>query len=181
MGAWGGVASLVLGVMGGVIPGLNLLGLVGSILVLVAVFRCAGELRRPDITRSVIISIVLTVVTFIIFFVMVGTAVIAMMASGDHSPGAGLGAGVIVGGLLSWALFIAASWFWYQAMVAISEGSGVPLFKTSGLVYFIGVCTVIVFGLGLIAMLVGQVMQVVAFFNVPDEQTAASSAQPPAL
>jgi uncharacterized membrane protein len=163
-----------MGGLGGFIPGGGLLALVGSVLVLVALFRAGGELRRPDIGRSVTISVAVAVGAGIVFALMVGSAAVSLFHGGNHTPGAGFGVGVIVGGLLTWALFIAAAWFWYQAMIGMSEGSGVALFKTSGLIYFIGVCTLVVFGLGFIGVLIGQVLQIVAFFSVPDEQPAAA-------
>jgi len=177
LGAWGGLASLVLGVLGFLIPGGHLVALAGTICLIVAYYRAAGEMQRPAISSSMTIALVLMVVGSIVGAMVFGAALIGLFHGGSLSTlGAGLGVGAMGGWLLSYVLSIAASWFWYKAASEVAAGSGISLFKTAGLIYFIGVITLVLFGLGGLLMLVGAIMQIVAFFSVPDQRAAGTLA-----
>lgn len=177
IGAWGYVALVVSGILGGFAPFVHVVTLAGAILVLVAFVRAGGELGRPEIRTNAIIALVFDIVAAILFIFLVGAGVTAaLLHHGREMRGALFGTGVLVGGLLGWFLMIIGSWFWYKASVPLAEGTGVSLYKTGGLVIFIGAITIVVFGLGAIAMLIGEILQTVAFFTTPENEQVTPAA-----
>jgi uncharacterized membrane protein len=173
LGAWGGLASLLL-FPGFLIPGALLLALAGTICLIVAYYRSAGELQRPAIGSSMTVSLVLLVIGVVAFKMLIGATVFSLIKGATVSSLA-WGVSTIFGGLISWILFIVASWFWYKAAAELAAGSGINLFKTAGLIYFVGAITIVVFGLGLLLMLVGSIMQIVAFFSIPEQPAVTAT------
>lgn len=57
----------------------------------------------------------------------------------------------------------------YQAKKKLSERTKVKEFATSGLLEFIGSITIVVVGLGLIVMFIGWIFEIVAFFNIKED------------
>ncbi|MBX6421317.1 MAG: DUF996 domain-containing protein [Nevskia sp.] len=170
LGGWGWVAALVLAL----IPGLHILSLAGAVCVFIAMFRAGRELNRPQVNQPLILTLVLSLVAGVVFMFFVGASLIGLMLHHDSAAGAvGFGAGMMVGGLVAWACYIAGAWFWYQACTTIAEAGNAPLLKTGGLLGFIGAITVIVFGLGGLVALVGSVLQAIAFFNAPEGRAGA--------
>lgn len=165
LGGWGYLATILFGLLGSFIKPLAILSMAGAILVLIAFFRAAREYNRPQIRNGVIFSIIMGVTSICVFAVLVsGTLAIAMNQPNLH-PGHLL-SGALIGGLIaSWLLGIAASWFWYRASNELAKASNQPLFKSGGLLILIGTLTLVVFGLGAIVSLVGEILQTVAFFS----------------
>jgi uncharacterized membrane protein len=183
LGGWGYIVAIVFGFLGGFFPPFGgIVTLVGGILVFVAFMLAAGELNRPDIRTNAIIALVLAIAAIIVFVVFIGASVVALLLHhGSEGAMAGFTVGMIAGGIITWILWILCSWFWYRASASLGDGSGQSLFKTGGLLMFIGSITIVVFGLGALVSLIGEIMQTIAFFSVPDKQaqTAAPGAPPP--
>jgi uncharacterized membrane protein len=76
----------------------------------------------------------------------------------------------IIGGIIIFAAVIIGFYFLYQALKQLAEVSGVKLFKTAGLLYFIGGIGLIAFFLGALVMLVAWIIHIVAYFSIPREQ-----------
>lgn len=179
LGGIGYIVFIAAGLLGAVIPFAGIVTLGAAICVALAFIRAADELGRPEIKSSVITAIVLNVIAVAILVVMLGGVIMAVLAAGNDLDGLGaaLGGGAALGALVSWVLMIVASWFWYKASKPVAEATGEKLFQTGGLLIFIGSITVVLFGLGLIVSLIGQILQCVAFFNT-NEQPAVASEQP---
>ncbi|WP_372838593.1 DUF996 domain-containing protein [Pyrococcus kukulkanii] len=64
---------------------------------------------------------------------------------------------------------IIGSYFRKKSYELIAQYTGVDMFKTSGLLYFIGAILIIVFGIGALIMLVAAILEIVAFFSLPEE------------
>ncbi|MDE2148908.1 MAG: DUF996 domain-containing protein [Gammaproteobacteria bacterium] len=177
LGGWGWVAALVLGFFGWLLPGLGgILSIAGLVCVFIAMMRAGRELNRLEITNKLIVALVLSVVSGVVFTFFVGASLIALLANHGNAAGVtGFGLGMILGGLMAWAAYIGASWFWYQACVAIGDAGNAPMLKTGGLLSFIGALTVVVFGIGGLIGLVGGILQAVGFFTAPEGKPAVSA------
>lgn len=72
-----------------------------------------------------------------------------------------------------WILLILAAVFLRRSFKGVAKYTNVNLFATTGLVYLIGVVTVIIL-IGTIIIFVAEILQIIAFFSLPDEiqQTA---------
>ena len=175
LGGWGYILLIVGSFLGPLTFIFHLVALAGIICVLIAFFRASKELSQPKIQTNIIIAIVLYIVASLLFIFLVGAAVLALV----HGSGAGMaafGGGALLSGLIAWILWIVGAWFWYQASIPLTDGTGVSLYKTGGLLIFIGAITAIVFGIGLIVMLIGEIMQTVAFFTTTEKVSANSPA-----
>jgi uncharacterized membrane protein len=177
LGAWGGVAALGFGLIGELQPAVGVLGLIGNIVVLVALFRAAAELQRPAMRNAIIVSLVLGVLAAVAFLILAGAAAFEMIKDGtpDKLPPE-MYQQVGLGAVAGWLLFCAGAWYWFRALSELGQASGVPLFRRAGLVYFVGALSVILV-VGLFGLLAAQVMQVAAFFKALEP--AGGEALPP--
>ncbi|WP_342452672.1 DUF996 domain-containing protein [Thermococcus stetteri] len=89
------------------------------------------------------------------------------MISMNKSPEMGLGM-MGTGGLVAALLMIAGMWFMKQSYDIISEETGVKTFHTVGLLYIVGaVLSIIV--IGILLIVVAAILEIIAFFSLPDE------------
>lgn len=177
LGGIGYIVLIVFGFLGGFVVPLHVVTLAAAICVLIAFIRAGNELDRPEVKNSVITALVLYIVAAVLMIFLVGVGVAAVvMHHGSSAAAGGLGAGAIVGGIIGWILCIIAAWFWYKASVPLTEATGVSLFKIGGLLNFIGAILLVVFGLGAILMLVGEILQCVGFFTAPEKVEGDSTA-----
>lgn len=184
LGGWGYVALIVGGVLGFLLGPLSgIITLAGMICVLIAFFRAGNELNLPSVKRDILIAIVLNIIAYVLFFFLVGAAIFAAFMHGNHSGGmntgaaAAFGVGTILGGVIAWVLTIIGSWYWYKASQALTDGTGIGTYKTGGLLIFIGSITIIVFGIGALVILAGEIVQAVAFFSTQEQ--SPDSLEPP--
>jgi uncharacterized membrane protein len=100
------------------------------------------------------------------------TAVISSFATMRGETGAILGLGlgvVVVAFIVAYAIGIAAFYFYKEAYEILAQATVHNLFKIAGLLMFIGAITIVLFGLGLLLIIVGYIVLAVAFFTAPNE------------
>ncbi|MGH8225327.1 MAG: DUF996 domain-containing protein [Gammaproteobacteria bacterium] len=177
----GGISYIVLIVFGFVgiaaFP-LHLITLAAAICVLVAFIQGGNQLGRPEVKNNVITALVLYIVAVVLFIFTVGLGLMTTIMTGGLGA-VTFGAGMIIGGIIGWILAIVAAWFWYKASVALTEATGVSLYKIGGLLIFIGAILLIV-GIGVILIFVGEILQCIAFFSTPEKGAVTASAPPQA-
>ncbi|MGH8280037.1 MAG: DUF996 domain-containing protein [Gammaproteobacteria bacterium] len=176
LGGWGYILLIVGGFLGPLTFIFHFVGLAGIICLLIAFYQASKQLDRPKIWSNILVGIILEVVAFLLLIFMVGSAFLAAFHGGAAFTMGAIDSGAIIGGLIAWILWMVAAWFWYQASIPLAEATGISLYKTGGLLIFIGAITAIVFGLGLIVMLIGEIMQTVAFFTTTEKVPAGSPA-----
>jgi len=71
--------------------------------------------------------------------------------------------------LIEWGLTIASAYFIRNSYNLVAKYTGVGLFSTSGLLYLIGAGLIILFGIGFILILIGLILQIIAFFSLPEK------------
>jgi uncharacterized membrane protein len=164
-------------------------GIIGFILVFVAVKYISDETKDRSIFNSFlyffIIAIVGTVVAagiFVISFFDVGgieyftnlqsqTFTDPMIIFQELQD---FFAGIIMALLALWITWIISAVFLRKCYDAIAEHTKVKWFGTSGLLYLIGAATVII-GIGFIILLVALVLMIIAFFSLPDNLPAKTA------
>lgn len=169
LGGWGLVVALVGSVLGMVIPFSMILVLGGWIAVLVAYFKASDELGEPEIKNNTLKAIIAGIVGVIVFMIGGGTMMLSMISSIREGGGMHFGGTGFLVMVIAWILFLAASWFWYKANASLSDKTGVGLFKTGGLLMFIGTVLMIIMVGGLIS-LIGEILLIVAWFSVKETQ-----------
>ncbi|WP_297439040.1 DUF996 domain-containing protein [Thermococcus sp.] len=144
---WGGIGA-ILTVVG--------LGFVGFVLKLIGVKKISDATGNGEIFSKYLWSAVLAIVASILML----AGMISGMLSGHMM---GIGAMMIVGAIL----MIVAAYFMKQSYDMVAEETGVSMFGTVALLYIIGaVLTIVV--IGVILILIAAILEIVAFFSLPD-------------
>jgi uncharacterized membrane protein len=147
------------------------LNIAGFILVLISMYQLSNILRKPAIFQKALIGTILVLAGILIAFAFGLMALIPLFVSPKNETGAilGLGLGVIVAIIVAYAISLAAFYFYKEAYKILAQATAHNLFKIAGLLMFIGAITTILFGLGLLLIIVGYIVLAVAFFTAPNE------------
>jgi uncharacterized membrane protein len=167
----GGIGSILILLV--FMPGTvaTLLGIVGVVLWFISIYQLSNILRKPSIFQKVLIGFILNIGSTVIAFAFGLMAGISSLTSIRGETGAifGLGLGVIVAIIVAYAISLAAFYFYKEAYEILAQATTHNLFKIAGLLMFIGAITIILFGLGLLLIIVGYIVLAVAFFTAPNE------------
>jgi uncharacterized membrane protein len=172
----GGVGSIL--VLLGAIPNVGfILAIVGFILILVAVKNVSETVNEPAIFNDMIIAVLLAIVGLVVFGVIVVAAIFSFfnfsqfgtVTPGMVPPGV-LGAiGLLIVGLVVvWVFYLVSAIFIRKSYDRIGLRLNVNMFQTTGLLYLIGAALTIVL-VGLLIILIAEILQIVAFFSIPDQ------------
>jgi len=151
----GGVGSILI-----LIPVANI---VGYILVLIATKYVSEELGDKTIFDNMLYAVITGIIAAVaIAFIFITGALLSSLRFTFSAIG-----GVIVGLGVAWIALIISSIFIRRAYDTMAAKLNVGTFRTAGLLYFIGAILTIV-GVGLIVLFVAIILQIVAFFGIPD-------------
>jgi uncharacterized membrane protein len=151
----GGIGSILI-----LIPVANI---VGYILVLIATKYVSEELGDRTIFDNMLYAVIAGIIgASAIAFIFI-TGVILSTFTFTFSAIAG----IFVGLALAWIALIISSVFIRRAYDTMATKLNVGMFRTAGLLYFIGAILTVIFA-GLIVLFVGIILQIVAFFSIPD-------------
>jgi uncharacterized membrane protein len=199
----GGVGAILLVIAGVAIfgtPFMGLLGLVGIILVLIALKGMADDYREAGIFNNAVYSIVTVIVGGVAFIGVLVASVLEFLSSlpdwaktplqaGDwqgfanavqqHSWDLGslwtLVGSLIIALVVLFVFLVVAMLFFRRSLGLLSAKTNVGLFGTAGLIMLIGAVLTIIL-IGFILIWIGWIMLAVAFFQVraaaPPPQTS---------
>ncbi len=168
-----------------------LLGIIGLVLIFIAVKYIADETKNHSIFQNYLMnflfSIIAIVAVFVIMIMSFGLAggmswVTSLQEQNITDPSAVLSNfGTLIGGcvlalFVAWILLIISSLYLRKSYNSIAEHTKVDLFKTTGLVYFIGAVTLIII-IGVFIIIVAKILELVAYFSLPE--TLPSATEPP--
>lgn len=157
------------------------IGIVGLILIFIAIKYIADETKDKSIFNNYLYyfltSVIATVVTIAIVAYSVLTTIdiynieelgqnITDFSSFWTTFGDAI-TGCILALIIGWILLIIGTIFLKRSYYSIAEKTKVDMFKTTGLVYFIGAITLII-GIGFLILLIARIMEIIAFFSLPD-------------
>jgi uncharacterized membrane protein len=80
--------------------------------------------------------------------------------------------GCFIALIVAWILLILGTLYLRKSYNSIAEHTKVDLFKTTGLVYFIGALTLIVI-IGIFIIIVAKILEIVAYFSLPENLPAS--------
>ncbi|WP_324735829.1 DUF996 domain-containing protein [Thermococcus sp. SY098] len=176
---YGGIGA-ILALVGGAVPRLgSALSIVGIVLILLAVKEISNETGDEAIFKNYLISFILQIGAFLALIIAIiavlGTSIIAMGGprAFEHEM-QNFGAimtiigSILVGFVIFWIMFSLGSYYLKKSYEMIAEHTGVELFKTTGLLYFIGALTAIIL-IGLLIIFVARILEIVAYFSLPEE------------
>ena len=84
---------------------------------------------------------------------------------------------IIIGAVIAWVFFLIASIFLKRSYETIGTRLGIGTFHTTGLLYLIGAALSII-GIGLIIVFIAEILQIVAFFSIPEQMPMGPQPMP---
>ena len=198
----GGVGALLMVISPFLASGFSLLpGLVGLILVLIAVKGLSDHYREPSIFNNSLYGVILSIVGVVVFVAALFVTAISFFrnvlgvelstAFSDPTVFTNIDwteamildnlfthLAAIVGSLVVLFVFVViAAIFYRKSLSTLAEKTGVGLFGTAGLLLLIGaVLTIIV--IGLVLIWVAEILLMVAFFQIRAEPTQPTPIPP---
>lgn len=178
---YGGIGAL-LTIIGPFIPTIGAgASIVGLILVFIAIKYVADETKDQAIFKNYLLyficGLLSIVIPILIFFYYIGdiSSFIESIQSLDFTDTASvmdfaqpLISACLASIVVMWILLIIGTLFLRKSYNSISEHTNVGLFKTTGLVYFIGAITTIIV-IGIFIMFIAKILEIIAFFSLPDQ------------
>ena len=198
----GGVGALLMVISPFLASGFSLLpGLVGLILVLIAVKGLSDHYREPSIFNNSLYGVILSIVGVVVFVAALFVTALSFFrnvlgvelstAFSDPTVFTNIDwteamildnlfthLAAIVGSLVVLFVFVViAAIFYRKSLSTLAEKTGIGLFGTAGLLLLIGaVLTIIV--IGLVLIWVAEILVMVAFFQIRAEPTQPTPMPP---
>ncbi len=160
-----------------------LASIAGLILILISHYNFSKAFEKPPIFNKALLGLIISFFGQLIGGIIIGISVglaaftLAEGAVTDYQEGLSIifGSGFAIFGLIIvLAAAIIGAYFLFQSLKALAEDTGVGLFKTAGLLYFIGAITSIII-VGLLVMFVGWIIHVVAYFSIKPDPAAEAA------
>jgi uncharacterized membrane protein len=173
-----------------------IIGMVGFMLVLIAVKSISENLGDAFIFRNMLASAILGIVGMMAIFIVLLAGLFALPlwrvllhqpAPTTLPPGAppysafgifDFWVPVMAGLGVVWLLFIASAVFLRRSFNSMARGLKIGLFSTVGLLYLVGSALLIIL-VGFVVLFVGWILQAVAFFSIPEQLPGEAAAQTP--
>jgi uncharacterized membrane protein len=149
------------------------LGIAGLILILMASKHISDAVNEREIFENVLIAVILLIFSEIIALAWFNPFM--MIASVASFAFLGI---LIVGLIVLWVILVVASWFLRKGFVRIAARTGTATFDRVGRWYFYGALLVIVL-VGFIIILIAEILQIVAFFSLPESPPAQPTTEQP--
>jgi uncharacterized membrane protein len=155
------------------------LGIVGFVMILVAVKYVSEDLKEKGIFNNMITAVALSIAGILVASLVVVTTVLSAIANSyftsTFTPSASIttsqwiafGTAIGLGLFGAWIFLLASSVFLRRSYNAIGSRLNVNVFNTAGLLYLIGAATAVV-GVGFIILFVAEIVTAAAFFSLPE-------------
>ena len=154
------------------------LGIVGFILLLIAVKEISDQVSDRSIFNNMLIAVGAGIVGIVVAVILlIGSVTTFFISNGitfpnpfqNMAPAQWMGIVPVLGVLaVVWVALIVSAVFVRRSYSSIASRLGVGMFRTAGLVYLIGAATTIIF-VGFVIIFVAQILLIVAFFNIPEK------------
>lgn len=168
-----------------------LLGIVGFILMLVAIKEISEIVSMRAIYNNMLLAVGLAIAGIVVGALVVVGSVLRFVGlnSLDLGPNfnpstvptgdwIALAGSVLIGLAAVWLLLTVSAVYVRRSYGGIASKLGVSMFETAGLVYLIGAATTIIL-IGFVIILVAQILLVVAFFSIQERAPQIAVAQTP--
>lgn len=179
-----GIVGSLLALLGGFIPFIGpIIGLVGFVLVLIAVKSISELVKDKEIFRNYLIDFILSIISIVMilvimligFFNVGGFTWITSLQdiniqdlSTFWDYFGGIISYAIMALIIGWILWVIGAIYLRRSYNSIAKYTNVSLFRTTGTVYLIGAITTIIL-IGFVILFVGRIIEIIAYFSLPDE------------
>lgn len=167
-----------------------LLGIVGFILMLVAIRDISEIVADKSIFNDMLVAVGLAIVAIVVGALVVVGSVLRFVGLKALSLGpnfnasavptgdwVGLIGSILLGLAVVWVIMLVSAVYVRRTYRLMASKLKVGNFETAGLLYLIGAATTIIL-VGFLLLLVAQIMVIVAFFSI-EERPPALGGQPP--
>lgn len=169
------------------------ISLIGWILILLAIKIISDEAKDRSIFTNYLTYVIIGIIGTIIATIFVGGTIglgflssFEKMSEGEMAEGAtgfletfaGAIVLLIIFFIIVYVIQIVAAVFLKRSFDGIAKHTKVELFRTTGLLYLIGAILLILFGIGGIITFIAAILQIVAFFSLPDTLPEPTPAAP---
>jgi len=165
-------------------------GVIGFILILVAVKYIADDLKDKKIFTNMIIAVFLSIVGIVVGSLILLGAVLSAFGNGYFSttypftPSTAVttaqwitfGTEIALGLFGAWIFFLVSAVYLRRSYSTIGSKLNVGMFHNAGLLYLIGAATTVV-GVGFLILLVAEILTAVAFFSIPEQAVSQTFQQ----
>ncbi len=168
----------------------SVLGVVGFVLILIAVKYISDSLQDRSVFNNMLIAVILGIVGTVIgglvvigsVFRYIGFSNLTRTTPPAIAPSnvVSLVAGILVGLVVIWIVFIISAYFLRKSYNTVAARLNVGMFRTAALLYFIGAILVIIL-VGFALILVAQILFIVAFFSIPETPLTGGPTPPPPM
>jgi uncharacterized membrane protein len=178
---FGGIGALLS--LLGLIPYAGpLLGIIGLVLIFIAVKHIADETKNNKIFHDYLMNFIFQIIAIVAVIVII---IVAFGLSGGITWATNLAqqtftdvnsvwntfgtmiTGVIIALVIAWVFLVVSAYYLRKSYNSIAEHTKVNLFKTTGTVYFIGAITLIVL-VGVLILFVAKILEIIAYFSLPE-------------
>lgn len=156
------------------------LGILGFVMILVAVKYISDELKERKIFNNMITAVALSIAGILVASLVVATTVLSAFANGYFSwptfvPSASIttaqwiafGTAIGLGLFGAWLFFLVSAVYLRRSYNAIGSKLNTHVFSTAGLLYLVGAATAVI-GVGFFILFVAEIITAVAFFSLPE-------------
>lgn len=177
----GGIGAIL--ILLGIVPTIGfIIGIIGFILVLIAVKYISNETKETSIFNNFLYSFIVIIIAIAVsgailvftFLEAGGMSYITELQNLAYSDPIEvwntiqpLIIGFLVALVILWVLMIVSMIFLKKSYNKIAELTNVKWFNTTGLLFLIGAATIII-GIGFIIILIAMILEIIAFFSLPD-------------
>ena len=157
-----------------------IISIVGLILAYIGVKNIAEYVNDPSITDNFKMSIILGIIALIALFIwpiiVIGGYGIGFTSFDFTGDPLAVFESVLVACLVTFIImfifFILHALYLKKSFDSIATKINVDMFRTTGLVYFIGAILIII-GIGFIILFIANILMIVAFFSIPEALPAS--------
>ncbi|MDK2869943.1 MAG: hypothetical protein PWP39_1178 [Pyrococcus sp.] len=175
---YGGIGA-ILQLVGPFVPSIGfILALVGLVLVFLAVKTISEKSGDEGIFNNYLKAFIAQILGIIIFVgiivATIGTAILkgGMGKLANPMEFMSLIGTILLGFIILWIFYTVAGYFKKKSYELIAQYTGTDMFKTAGLLFFIG-AILIILGIGVLIILIAEILEIVAFFSLPETSESA--------
>jgi len=146
------------------------LGIIGFILVLIAIKYISEVVGDESIFKNYLIAVVISIISLLVGSILGFAGMLGPGMIGAGGPGFGLVKvllSMIAVLIVVWILSIISAIFIRKSFNSIASAINVKMFSTAALLYLIGAILMIAFGIGAIISFIAIILQIIAFFQIP--------------
>ncbi len=181
----GGVGAILM-LVGGLAT--QILSIVGMIMILVAIKYISDEVKDSSIFSNFLLFIVINIIATIaliasVFYAVGGISFFAALSSGEITDPMAFFNSLenvlvvcILGFIIFYVLNVIAALYLKKSFDSIAKNTKVDMFKTTGLVFFIGAILIILV-FGFFIMFIAEILMIIAFFSLPETLQPAGATQ----